>query len=152
MIFILVNRIEKSSGLRLKIDSREHLSSDNPNFRMVFIEDSGEDRRDDESAAGGAAHSTEEQGASMFTTVVTEGLSLTSSAESFVKQRLNMVDARRKFRETHQQEQGAGSSIDEITDYLQHAKDYVSDAKESAKEYLCNAKDYFYTNMQTDSM
>ena len=86
----------------------------------------------------------------MFTTVLSEGLTITSTAELFVKQRLQMVDARRKFREAHQE--GARNSMDELTDYLERAKDYVSDAKESAKEYLCNAKDYFYSNMQTDSM
>ncbi len=86
----------------------------------------------------------------MFTSVLSEGLTLTSNAELFVKQRLQMVDARRKFRESHAE--GARNSMDELTEYLGRAKDYVSEAKESAKEYLCNAKDYFYTNMQTDSM
>ena len=42
--------------------------------------------------------------------------------------------------------------MDELTDMLGRAKDYVASARESAKEYICNAKEYFYANMQTDYM
>ncbi len=43
-------------------------------------------------------------------------------------------------------------AMDELTDMLGRAKDYVASARESAKEYICNAKEYFYANLQTDYM
>nr|XP_054769943.1 neural proliferation differentiation and control protein 1-like [Lytechinus pictus] len=42
--------------------------------------------------------------------------------------------------------------MDDISDYFMRAKTYVSTAKESAKEHICNAKEYFYANLQTDSI